>query len=164
MGRTLERRGPFEQGEWAGTSCFLSGENSWGLLFGSFTEMLAEFCVILFTLAASTERLARQKHWRRCSSIPSIHRVERVLQDLTKEWSGTSSLPRFSFLFHSFPRENWCGGRFWPPSAEHLGKISLWRQDGTGTILGVHTDPTCHLGHPRCALGGCAGMMDMWFP
>ena len=59
--------------------------------------MLAEFCVILFTLAASTERLARQKHWRRCSSIPSIHRVERVLHDLTKEWSGTSSLPRFPF-------------------------------------------------------------------
>ena len=123
-----------------------------GPFFGSFTEMLAEFCVILFTLAASTERLARQKHWRRCSSIPSIHRVERVLHDLTKERSGTSSLPRFPFSSTLSLVRIGAGGRFWPPSAEHLGKISLWRQDGTGTILGVHTDPTCHLGHPRCAL------------
>ena len=77
--------------------------------------------------------------------------MDRVLHDLTKEWSGTSSLPRFRFSSTlSFVRIG--AGDASGPSAEHLGKISLWRQDGTGTILGVHIDPTCYLGHPRCAL------------
>ena len=101
VGRTLERgdlvNRSFSRGRVGGDFLSPFRRNSGGLSLAPSTEMLAAFCVILFTLAASTERLARQKHWRRCSSIPSIHRVERVLHDLTKEWSGTSSLPRFRF-------------------------------------------------------------------